>query len=93
MRAAFARGAPLTAADHRPIPFIRFWLDGAPGTVRTVESGASPMSKLLLLPRRNKATHRVYSLKTFPIVRAPDGYTQIYRNASWRVYAAPGCAA
>jgi hypothetical protein len=91
VRGAFARCAPLTAADHRPIPFVRYWLDGAPGSVRTVEGGASPMSRLLLLPRRNKATRRVYSLKTFPIVRAPDGYTQIYRNASWRVYAAPGC--
>jgi hypothetical protein len=93
VRAAFARCAPLTAADHRPIPFVRYWLDGAPGSVRTVESGASPMSRMLLLPRRNKATRRVYSLKTFPIVKAPEGYTQIYRNASWRVYAAPGCAA
>jgi hypothetical protein len=93
VRAAFARCAPLTAADHRPIPFVRYWLDGAPGSVRTVESGANRMSRMLLLPRRNRATRRVYSLKTFPIVRAPDGYTQIYRNGSWRVYAAPGCAA
>jgi hypothetical protein len=93
VRTAFARCAPLTAADHRPIPFVRYWLGGAPGSVRTVEAGASPMSRLLLLPRRNKATRRVYSLKTFPIVRAPGGFTQIYRNASWRVYAAPGCAA
>src|SRR4051794_24632534 len=93
VRGAFARCAPLTAADHRPIPFVRYWLDGAPGSVRTVEGGTSPMSKMLLLPRRNKATRRVYSLKTFPIVRPPAGYTQIYRNASWRVYAAPGCAA
>jgi hypothetical protein len=93
VRAAFARCAPLTAADHRPIPFVRYWLDGARGSVRTVEGGASRMSRMLLLPRRNKATRRVYSLKTFPIVRPPAGYTQIYRNASWRVYAAPGCAA
>jgi len=93
VRAAFARCAPLTAADHRPIPFIRYWLGGAPGSVRTVEGGASKMGQMLLLPRRNRATHRVYSLKTFPIVKPPAGYTQIYRNASWRVFAAPGCAA
>jgi hypothetical protein len=91
VRAAFARCAPLTAADHRPIPFVRYWLGGAPGSVRTVEGGASGMSRLLLLPRRNRATRRVYSLKTFPIVSAPDGYAQIYRNRSWRVYAAANC--
>jgi hypothetical protein len=50
------------------------------------------MSRLLLLPRRNKATQRVYSLKTFPVIKPPGGFTQIYRNASWRVYAAPACA-
>ena len=92
VRAAFERCAPLTAADHRPIPFARFWLGGAPGSVTTVENGASPMGKMLLLPRRNRSTGRVYSKRTFPRVRPPDGFRQIYRNPSWRVFAAPGCA-
>ena len=93
VRAAFARCAPLTAADHRPIPFARFWLDGAPGSVTTVESGASPMGRMLLLPRRNRSTGRVYKKSTFPRVKPPDGFRQIYRNPSWRVFAAPGCSA
>ena len=63
------------------------------GSVRTIEGGASKVGQMLLLPRRNRATHRVYSLKTFPIVEPPAGYTQIYRNASWRAFAAPVCAA
>ena len=52
VRAAFARCAPLTSGDHRPIPFIRYWLGGDPGSVGTVASGASPMGRMLLLPRR-----------------------------------------
>jgi hypothetical protein len=92
VRAAFARCAPLTASDHRAIPFLRFWLDGEPGSVGTVESGASPMGKLLLLPRRNRSTSRIYRAGAFPRVQPPDGYRQIFRNPSWRVYAAPGCA-
>jgi hypothetical protein len=92
VRAAFARCAPLTASDHRSIPFVRFWLDGKPRSVGTVESGASPMSKLLLLPRRNRSTSRIYRAGAFPRVQPPDGYRQIFRNPSWRVYAAPGCA-
>jgi hypothetical protein len=91
VRAAFERCAPLTAADHRPIPFARFWLDGDPGSVTTVESGASPMGRMLLLPRRNRSTGRVYSPSTFPRVQPPAGYRQIYRNPSWRVFAAPAC--
>ena len=92
VRAAFARCAPLTAADHRPIPFARFWLDGAPGSVTTIENGASPMGRMLLLPRRNRSTGRVYKPSTFPRVKPPDGFRQIYRNPSWRIFAAPGCA-
>jgi hypothetical protein len=92
VRAAFARCGPLSAGDHRPIPFARFWLNGEPGSVRTVEGGASPMGRMLLLPRRNRSTSRVYSRTAFPMVSPPAGYRQIYRNPSWRIFAAPGCA-
>jgi hypothetical protein len=91
VRAAFARCAPLTASDHRAIPGARFWLDGRPGSVTTVEGGASPMGKLLLLPRRNRSTSRIYRAGAFPRVQPPADYRQIYRNPSWRVFAAPGC--
>ena len=92
VRAAFERCAPLTSGDHRPIPFIRFWLDGEPGSVGTVASGASPMGRVLLLPRRGRTTRRIYRGGEFPKVRRPDGYVRVYRNRSWRVLAAPGCA-
>jgi len=93
VRAAFARCAPLTAGDHRPIPFIRYWLRGAPGSVGTVAGGQSPMGRMLLLPRRNWTTRRIYNLQdgTLPQVPVPAGYERIYRNRSWRVFAAPGC--
>jgi hypothetical protein len=91
VRKSFARCPSLTAADHRPIPFARFWLDAPPGTVHTVESGASPMGKLLLMPRRTRATRRVYTAKTFPKVAVPAGYRMIRRNRAWRVFAAPEC--
>jgi hypothetical protein len=92
VHAAFERCAPLSTGDHRPIPFIRFWLGGEPGSVGTVASGASPMGKMLLLPRRGWSTRRIYKRSTFPRVQPPEGYVRIYRNRSWRVYAAPGCA-
>jgi hypothetical protein len=93
VRAAFARCAPLTTSDHRPIPFARFWLHGAPGSVRTVAGGQGEMSRLLLVPRRNWTTRRVYNrrARTVPLIKPPDGYRRIFRNRSWRVYAAQGC--
>jgi hypothetical protein len=91
VNAAFERCAPLTAGDHRWIPFIRFWLGGEPGSVRTIEGGAAPVGRVLLLPRRGPVTNRMYRNVPFPNVRVPDGYRQIFRNGSWRVLAARGC--
>jgi len=91
VRAAFERCAPLSTGDHRPIPFLRFWLGGEPGSVGTVASGASPMGRMLVLPRRGRSTRRIYDRRTFPRVEPPEGMVRIYRNRSWRVYAERGC--
>jgi hypothetical protein len=92
VRTAFASCAPLSAGDHRPVPFVRYWLGADPGTVNTVELGAGRMGRMLVLPRRGPSTHRVYNRKTFPKAKPPRGWHQVYANRSWRVYAAPGCA-
>jgi hypothetical protein len=90
VRAAFARCAPLTATDHRPIPYIRWWLDGNPGSVGTIENGSSPRGRLVLTPRRTKLTSRFYQ-ENFPRFTPPAGYRILYENHNWRVYAASGC--
>jgi hypothetical protein len=92
VKAAFAACPDLTAGDHRPIPYARFWLGGAPGTVSTVERGASPMGRLLLMPVKGPTTRRIYPPQVFPKVATPPGWRTIYENRSWRVSAAPGCA-
>jgi hypothetical protein len=91
VRAAFAKCAPLSASDHRPIPYIRWWLDGDPGSVGTVENGASPLGKLLLVPRRTKLASRFYQ-ENFPTYAPPPSYQKLYENRTWRIFAAPGCA-
>jgi hypothetical protein len=90
VRAAFDACAPLSSADHRPIPYFRFWADGAPGTVGTVRGHASPLGELFLQPRHTKYADRFYK-KNFPKARAPESYERIYRNRSYAVYASPRC--
>ena len=92
VKAAFAACPDMTAGDHRPIPFARFWLDGAPGTVSTVEGDASRMGKLLLMPVKGPSTRRIYPPGVFPRVATPAGWRTIYSNRSWRVSAAPDCS-
>jgi len=91
VKAAFARCPDLTAGDHRPMPYMRYWLDGDPGTVSTVEGGASPMGDLFLMPVKGPTTRRIYPPAIYPKVATPQGWTTIYENRSWRVSAAPRC--
>jgi hypothetical protein len=92
VKAAFKPCAPLSAADHRPVPYLRYWLHGGPNSVNTVEKHTAPFGRVLVLPRSSPVTRRFYR-SNFPHVRPPAGYVQIYSNRSWRVLAPPGCAA
>jgi hypothetical protein len=88
--AAFKACPHLSTADHRPIPYLRYWLGGDPGSVGTIEAHASPLGRLLLTPRRSTVAKRFYG-KNFPRTRRPAGYRILFQNRSYRVYAAPGC--
>ncbi len=90
VRAAFAACQPLSSADHRPIPYFRFWVGGPPGSVGTVRGHASPLGQLFLAPRRTYYARRFYK-RSFPTARPPASYRRIYQNRSWRVWASPAC--
>jgi hypothetical protein len=92
VRAAVDSCGWLSTADHRPIPFVRWWLDGDPGSVTTPYRGSAPLGKLLLAPRRTQVPSRFYSGR-FPSLVAPAGWRTVFQNRSWRVSAAPSCAA
>ena len=79
---------------RRPPPDARTRASGStarPASVSTVEGGASPMGKLLLMPVKGPTTSRIYPPKVFPKVEARRAARTVYENRSWRVSAAPGC--
>jgi len=86
-----ACGGRISTSDHRPIPHLRYWLGTDPGTVSTIATNASPLRGVLLQPRRVPLMRRFYQ-ENFPRIAVPAGYAEIYRNAAWRVVAAPRCA-
>ena len=92
VRAAFARCGTLTAGDHRPVPYIRWWIDGDPGSVGTVEKRARAPGALFLVPRRTFIPRWFYTVNLrLASPSPPAGYRQLYQNRSWRIYARPGC--
>jgi hypothetical protein len=90
VRSALDRCGKIATADHRPIPHLRWWTGGDPGSVAPVGTPEARGARILLLPRRTPAMKRFYTSQ-FPKVTAPAGFTLIYRNASWRVVAGPAC--
>jgi hypothetical protein len=94
VRRVFDRCGRLSTAEHRPIPYIRFWLDGDPGSVGTIRKRSSPLSDLLLVPRDVRNVRRFYRANhPRRTARRPPGWRTLYLNRSWKVYAAPaGCA-
>jgi hypothetical protein len=91
VRAAFERCGGIAASDNRPMPFLRWWLDGPPGSVRTVLAGPGQRGSVVLAPRRTPRARRFYG-KAFPNVALPAGWRTVYQNRTWRVSAAPDCA-
>jgi hypothetical protein len=90
VRRAFAACAPLSTADHRPIPYLRYWIGGDPGSVGTVRGHASPLGELFLAPRKTHFAKRFYK-ENFPKAKPPASYRRIYQNHSYRVWASPEC--
>ena len=88
VRAAAERCGTIATADHRPIPHLRWWLEGDPGSVAPAAEARG--ARVILLPRRTRQMRRFYRSQ-FPDVAAPAGFEPIYRNGSWRVLAAPEC--
>jgi hypothetical protein len=91
VRAALERCGTIATADHRPIPHLRWWTEGDPGSVAPVRSRGARGARVILLPRRTRLMKRFYR-DQFPRVAAPAGFQPIYRNGSWRVLADPACA-
>ena len=90
VRAALAACGPIATADHRPIPHLRWWLDSDPGSVVPIADPAARGARVVLLPRRTRPMRRFYGAN-FPTATRPAGSRLLFRDPSWRVFAAPGC--
>jgi hypothetical protein len=91
VRARFKRCGTISTIGHKAMPDLRWWLDGPPRSIDLVEGSKTKVGPLMLEPRPTKqmwAFDRTHFAKVTP----PPGYSRIYRNHSWVVYAAPGCA-
>ncbi|HZB75107.1 MAG TPA: hypothetical protein VE526_02700, partial [Solirubrobacteraceae bacterium] len=84
-------GGTVSAAEHRILPHLRWWLDLPPHAVTTVEAGVSPRQPVIVAPRDTRAMHRFYR-DQFPRPDIPTTYARVAGDRAWSVRAAPECA-
>jgi hypothetical protein len=91
VRARFKQcGNRISTIGHKAMPDLRWWLNAPPKSIDLVEGSKTKVGPLMLKPRATKQMW-AFDRKEFAIVKPPPGYTRLYRNHSWVVYAAPGC--
>ena len=90
VRSAFDRCGKIATADHRPIPHLRWWIEGDPGSVAPVGTPEARGARVLLLPRRTPRDEALLHDEV-PARDRARRLQRVYRNASWRVLAAPEC--
>jgi hypothetical protein len=91
VRARFEQCGTISTIGHKAVPDLRYWLDGPPRSVDLVEGSKKiKVGPLMLEPRPTKQMWG-FDRTHFAKVKPPAGYTRLYRNHSWVVYAAPGC--
>lgn len=90
VRARFDRCGTISTIGHKAMPDLRYWLDGPPRSIDLVEGSKTKVGPLMLEPRPTKQMWG-FDRTHFAKVKPPAGYTRVYRNHSWVVYAAPGC--
>jgi hypothetical protein len=91
VRAKFRQCGSISTIGHKAVPDLRYWLDGQPKSIDLVEGSKTKVGALMLKPRPTKQMW-AFDRQHFAKVQPPPGYTRIYENHSWAVYAAPGCA-
>jgi hypothetical protein len=91
VRARFRQcGDRISTVGHKAMPDLRWWLNGPPHSIDLVEGSKTKVGPLMVEPRATKQMW-AFDRTHFAKVKPPAGYTRIYRNHSWAVYAAPDC--
>ena len=91
VRAKFKQcGNRISTIGHKAMPDLRWWLNGPPNSIDLVEGSKTKVGPLMLKPRATKQMWG-FDRTHFATVIPPPGYTRVYENHSWAVYAAPGC--
>ena len=90
VRARFERCGSISTIGHKAMPDLRYWLNGPPHSIDLVEGSKTKVGPLMLEPRATKQMW-TFDRQEFAKVKPPAGYTRLYANHSWVVWAAPGC--
>ncbi|MFY9487634.1 MAG: hypothetical protein WAP35_02915 [Solirubrobacterales bacterium] len=80
----------ISTNNHRPTPYLRYELDGAPGSVQTRRDPDHPLGEMMLQPRDRTVAQKYYN--EVPDLSPPPGFKTVFVSKSWRLFASPECS-
>ncbi|MFY9264983.1 MAG: glycosyltransferase family 39 protein [Solirubrobacterales bacterium] len=87
----YERCGRISTNNHRPVPYLRYELDGPPGSVQTQRDPEHPLAETMLQPRSREVARKYYN--EVPDLAPPPGFTTVFVSRSWRMFASPDCRA
>lgn len=90
LEAAFAACPDLSATDHKPVPYLRWWLEGDPGTVGTTEDASRPRGRIVVQPARSALQRNAYG-EELPDRPPAAPYFPVTETRHWTAHALPEC--
>ncbi len=93
VRRAYAACGRISTTDHRPVPALRFYVGGPPGSVQSAAAPGYPWAEIAVFPRTVDVARKFYNRVPDLTPPASKRYTPILTTDYWVVYATPQCRA
>jgi 4-amino-4-deoxy-L-arabinose transferase-like glycosyltransferase len=92
-RRAYAECGRVSTTDHRPVPAMRFYVGGPPGSVQSSAAPGYPWAQIAIYPRTLDVARKFYN--RIPDMTPPPRmrYQRVLTTDHWVLYVTPECAA
>lgn len=90
-RAHYEACGRLSTTDHRPVPALRHYVGGPPGSVQSAGAPGYPWAEIAIFPRTTDVARKFYNRIPKLTPPASKRYTRILTTDYWVVYTTPEC--
>jgi hypothetical protein len=90
---AYAACGRVSTTDHRPVPALRYYVGGPPGSVQSAAAPGYPWAEIAIYPRTLDVARKFYNRVPDMTPPAHMKYRRVLTTDHWVLYATPECVA